>query len=65
MPFIVRKGIPGILELWKGLLKGYKQDKLDAEDQELFKKWAKAIDRLRDDPFYPGLRTHEISDLTR
>ncbi len=65
MPFIVRKGVPGILELWKRLLKGYKQDGLDAEDRELFKKWAKAIERLRDDPFYPGLRTHEISDLTR
>jgi hypothetical protein len=65
VPFIVRKGIPGILELWKTLLKGYKQDKLDPEDRELFKKWAKAIGHLRDDPFYPGLRTHEISDLTR
>lgn len=65
MPFIVRKGVPGILELWKRLLKGYKQDTLDAEDRELFKKWAKAIERLRDDPFYPGLKTHEISDLTR
>lgn len=65
MPFIVRKGIPGILELWKRLLKGYKQDELDADDRELFKKWAKAVDRLRDDPFHPGLRTHEISDLTR
>jgi hypothetical protein len=65
VPFIVRKGVPGMLELWKGLLKRYKQDKLDGEDRELFKKWAKAIERLRDDPSYPGLRTHEISDLSR
>ena len=65
MPFIVRKGVPGILELWKALLKGYKQNSLDAEDRELFKKWAKAIAHLRDDPFHPGLRTHEISDLSR
>jgi hypothetical protein len=65
VPFIVRKGVPGILELWKGLLKGYKQNKLDAQDRELFKKWTKSIDRLREDPFYPGPRTHEISDLTR
>lgn len=65
MPFIVRKGVPGILELWKRLLKGYKQNNLDAEDRELFKKWAKAIALLRDDPFYPGLKSHEITDLTR
>jgi hypothetical protein len=65
VPFIVRKGVPGILELWKTLLKGYKQGVLDAEDRELFKKWSKAIERLRDDPFYPGLKSHEITDLTR
>ncbi len=52
MPFIVRKGVPEILELWKRLLKGHKQDKLEAEDRELFKKWAKAVARLCDDPFY-------------
>lgn len=65
MRFIVRKGVPGILELWKRLLKGYKQNNLAADDRELFKRWAKAIDRLRDDPFYPGLKSHEITDLTR
>lgn len=65
MPFIVRKGVPDILELWKRLLKGYRQDQLDAEDRELFKKLAKAVERLRDDPFYPGLKSHEIADLTR
>jgi hypothetical protein len=65
VPFIVRKGVPGILESWKRLLKGYRQNSLDAEDQELFKKWAKAVALLRDDPFYPGLKSHEITDLTR
>jgi hypothetical protein len=65
VPFIVRKGVPEILELWKRLLKGYKQDALEADDRELFKKWAKAVARLRDDPFYPGLKSHEIADLSR
>ncbi|HEX5872591.1 MAG TPA: hypothetical protein VFY65_19310, partial [Longimicrobium sp.] len=63
MPFIVRKGVPAILELWKRLLKGYKQNNLATDDRELFKKWAKAIDRLRADPSYPGLKSHEITDL--
>jgi hypothetical protein len=65
VPFIVRKGVPEILELWKRLLKGYKQDALEADDRELFKKWAKAVARLRDDPFHPGLKSHEIADLSR
>jgi hypothetical protein len=65
VPFIVRKGVPAILDLWKRLLKGYKQGNLNAEDLELFKKWAKAVARLREDPFYPGLKSHEITDLTR
>jgi hypothetical protein len=65
MPFIVRKGIPGPLELWKTLLKGYKHDTLDSDDRELFRRWAKCIERLREDPFHPGLRSHEITDLSR
>jgi hypothetical protein len=64
VPFIVRKGVPEILELWKRLLKGYKQNTLDAEDRELFKKWSKAVAHLREDPFYPGLQSHEIDALT-
>lgn len=64
MPFIVRKGVPRLLELWKTLLKGHRQNTLDAKDRELFKKWAKALAHLRDDPFYPGLRTHEIGPLS-
>lgn len=35
------------------------------KNRELFKKWSRALERLRDNPFHPGLRTHEISDLTR
>jgi hypothetical protein len=65
VPFIVRKGVPEILALWKRLLKGHKQDALNPEDRALFKKWAKAVSRLADDPFYPGLKSHEIADLTR
>lgn len=51
--------------MWKRLLKGYKQHSLNAEDRELFRKWAKAIERLREDPFYPALMSHEITDLSR
>jgi hypothetical protein len=65
VPFIVRKGVPEILELWKRLLKGYKLNTLDAEDRELFKKWSKAMAQLRENPFHPGLESHEIDALTQ
>ncbi|HEY0025060.1 MAG TPA: hypothetical protein VGB24_19250 [Longimicrobium sp.] len=54
-----------MLELWKRLLKGHRQNSLSPADRELFKRWAKAIALLRDDPRHPGLRTHEIEPLSR
>jgi hypothetical protein len=63
--YVVRKGVPEILELWKRLLKEYKQGTIGTEDRDLFKKWSKAIAQLRDNPKYPGLQSHEIDDLTR
>lgn len=65
MPYIVRKGVPEMLELWKRLLKEYKQNVIGAEDRKLFKKWSKAIRQLRDDPKHPGLQSHEITTLTQ
>lgn len=65
MPYVVRKGVPEILELWKRLLKGHNRDELSADDRQLFKKWSKAIRRLREDPKYPGLKSHEIEPLSR
>src|SRR3954466_9070019 len=65
MPYVVRKGIPEMLELWKRLLKSHKQGTLSVEDRELFKKWVKAISLLRENPRHPGLQSHEIDDLSR
>ena len=62
---MVRKGVPEILELWKRLLKGHRLNALSPADRELFKKWAKALALLRDNPRHPGLRTHEIEPLSR
>ena len=65
MPYIVRKGVPEMLALWKRLLKQHKQGTLAGEDRDLFKRWAKAVALLRENPRHPGLRTHEIDPLTR
>lgn len=64
MPFIVRKGVPEILEFWKQLLKGHKRGTLDSVERELFKKWVKAVAHLRENPFHPGLESHEIDTLS-
>ncbi|HEX8674352.1 MAG TPA: hypothetical protein VF710_20805 [Longimicrobium sp.] len=65
MPYVVRKGVPEILELWKRLLKEHKQGVIGADDRELFKKWSKATVLLRDNPKHPGLNSHEIDALTQ
>jgi len=65
VPYVVRKGIPEILALWKRLLKGHKAGILGVEDRDLLKKWSKAIAQLRENPKHPGLRSHEIEPLTR
>ena len=53
------------LALWKRLLTQHKQGTLAGEDRDLFKRWAKAVALLRENPRHPGLRTHEIDPLTR
>ena len=65
MGYVVRKGVPEILELWKRLLKAHKAGTIGKSDRALFKKWSKAILHLRADPAHPGLNTHEISGLTQ
>jgi hypothetical protein len=65
VPYVVRKGVPEILELWKRLLKEYRLGVISADDRTLFKKWLKAIGQLRDNPKHPGLKSHEIGDLTK
>jgi hypothetical protein len=65
VPYVVRKGVPEILELWKRLLKEHKQGVIGADDRELFKKWSKATVLLRDNPKHPGLNSHEIDALTQ
>jgi hypothetical protein len=58
--YVVRKGVPAILELWKRLLKGHRAGTLSAADRDLLKKWSKAIAHLRVNPKHPGLNSHEI-----
>lgn len=58
-------GIPEMKAFWDDLKSRKKKGELKGEEEELFKKLAKAIKFLAADPRHQGLQTHEIGDLTR
>lgn len=63
--FAIRMGIPEMEEFWGNLLEKKKSDSLNSEQEDLFKKFGKAIKLLADNPKHSGLRTHEIEELSR
>ena len=65
MKFDIYMGVPEVKELWDELLEGNENNSLNAEEDEFFDKWSKAVELLADNPRHPGLHSHEISDLTK
>ena len=51
--------------LWNRLQKSHRDGTISKKDEKLYSKWGKTLRLISQDPFYPGLRTHEISVLTR
>ena len=58
-------GIPEMQELWQDLQQKYRSGKIKKKEEQLYKKWGKALKLLSADPFYPSLQTHEIEPLSR
>ena len=65
MKFSIHLGIPEILALWTRLKKSNAEGTISKSDAQLYKKWGKTMKLLSENPFYPSLNTHEISDLTK
>ena len=65
MGYAIRMGIPEMEELWNSLQTKFKDGTISKNDEELYKKWGKALKLLSQDPFYPSLQTHEIESLTK
>ena len=65
MSFVIRMGIPEMLQLWSDLSQKYVAGTISKKESILYTKWGKALRLLSQDPFYPGLHTHEIEPLTR
>ena len=64
MQFLIRMGIPEMEELWARLQSEYRSGAISKKDTSLYKKWGKALKLLSDNPRHPGLRTHDIEELT-
>ena len=65
MPFRVRMGVPQMEAYWNDLTGRKLQGGLDKHEEKFFKKLAKALGFLGQNPRHPGLASHEIDDLTR
>ncbi|NUN93294.1 MAG: hypothetical protein HUU04_05895 [Verrucomicrobiae bacterium] len=65
MIFTIHMGVPEMRALWDDLLARGQRGKLSGEERIFFNKWSKALDLLSGNPRHPGLRTHEIDDLSR
>ena len=49
---------------WTRLIKGLKSGDLPAPDRKMAKKLARAVQHLQENPFHPGLQSHEITALS-
>lgn len=49
---------------WNRLVDGMKNETLTEIDRTLAKKLARAVQHLMENPFHPGLQSHEITDLS-
>lgn len=65
MQFKIRLGIPEIEALWQELNQKKQSGKITKDEDDLRKKWGKAMAFLSTNPKHPGLNTHEIEPLTR
>ncbi len=65
MNFNIRMGIPEMEALWKELQQKHRTGTANKTEEQLYKKWGNALIKLADDPFYPGLKTHEIEPLSK
>ena len=65
MNFNIGMGIPEMEALWNELQQKHRAGTANKTEEQLYKKWGNALIKLADDPFYPGLKTHEIEPLSK
>lgn len=65
MAFNIRMGIPEMQRLWNDLHQKHRTGMINKSEEQLYKKWGKALKLLSVNPNYPSLKTHEIEPLTK
>ena len=65
MNYHIRMGVPEMQKLWTDLQEKYRNRTIKKREEQLYKKWGKALKLLATDPFYPSLQTHEIEPLSK
>ncbi len=53
------------IETMEDLQEKYRSGNIKKKEEQLYKKWGKALKLLSADPGYPSLQTHEIEPLSR
>lgn len=61
----IRMGVPEMRDFWNDLKERVSNGTANKNDVKLHKKLGKAFYHLSLDPFYPGLNTHEIPEMTK
>lgn len=61
----IRMGVPEMKVLWDDLTSRADNGLLKGNDKKLFKKLVKTFALLRQNPKHPGLRSHDIDELTK
>lgn len=65
MAYSIRMGVPEMKALWDTLKKKYHDRTIGKTEEQLYKKWGKALKLLSEDPKYPSLKTHDIEPLMK
>lgn len=63
--FTVVPGVPEMAAEWDRLIAGLKAGTLPTADRAKARKFARAIAHLEENPFHPGLQSHEIEPLSK
>ncbi len=58
-------GVPGMLELLVRLRARAATGDLSGDERALVRKLAKAVTNLSENPFHPGLQSHDMDELTK
>ena len=65
LTFVIRLGVPEMKDYWDDLCAQNARGALSGNEARDYRKIGKAMKLISINPRHPGLRTHEISDLTR